>query len=201
MCGASQQQNELAAEQTAAYQQAQQMTAEQYGKQSAIYATLTPQFESILAKGPNQQGFSSEEQQTLNAQAVEGTAENYKQAATAVNEQLAAEGGGTNPLPSGGQEQLQQEVANSAAANESSQETQIQEANYKQGAQEYGAAASGLEGIATGTDPLGFENAATNAGTAASNTADQIAQEDNSWVNAAIGAAGTIAGGYLGRKP
>ena len=199
MCGASQQQNDLAAEQTAAYQQAQQMTAEQYGKQSAIYAQLTPQFESILAKGPNAKGFSAEEEQNLNAQAVEGTAANYKQAATAVNEHLAAEGGGTNPLPSGGQEQLQQEVANSAAANESNQETQIQEANYNQGAQEYGAAASGLEGIATGTDPLGFENAATSAGTAASDTANQIAQEDNSWVNAAIGAAGTIAGAYAGK--
>ena len=136
----------------------------------------------------------------MNAQAVEGTAANYKQAATAVNEHLAAEGGGTNPLPSGGQEQLQQEVANSAAANESNQETQIQEANYAEGARQYGAAASGLEGIATGTDPLGYENAATASGSAAANTANQIAQEDNSWVNAAIGAAGTIAGAALSGK-
>jgi hypothetical protein len=196
MCGASQQQNDLAAEQTQAYQQAQQMTAQQYANQSAIYAPMTAQFQSILAKGPNQKGFSSEEDAALNAHAVEGTAQNYAGAAKAVNEQLATEGGGDSTLTSGSQAQMKQEVANSSAQTESNEEQQIEEANYSAGASEYGAAAGGLETIASGQNPIGYENAATGAGSAAETTGNQINEEDNSWINATIGAAGTVAGGW-----
>jgi hypothetical protein len=192
VCGPTAAQTELTNEETAAYQQSQAMTAQQYANQQAIFGPLSAQFESIFAKGPNQKGFSDEETEDLNAQAVEGTAENYKSAATAVNDKLAAEGGGTNPLPSGAQAELQQQTAESAAEEESRQETQIQEADYSQGQQEWAAAGSGLESIAAGLNPLGYENAETGAAGAANTEADAIASEDDSWVSAAIGAAGSI---------
>ncbi|MGA2085874.1 MAG: hypothetical protein ABSG60_10175 [Terracidiphilus sp.] len=195
MCGATGAQTQLQDEQMQAYQQAQQMTAEQYADQQAVYAPLKAQFDKIFAAGPNQQGFSEEETNTLNAQAVEGTAENYAQAAKATGEAIAAEGGGTNPLPSGAQSEMQQQVAEKAAQSESGEETQIQEANYNQGYQEWQQAGSGLMSIAAGDNPVGYETAATGAGTAAGTTANQIAQENNSWINAAIGAAGDIGGG------
>lgn len=196
MCGSTGAQQTLQEEQMQFYQQAMQMTQEQYQNQQAIYAPMTKQFQSIFDKGPNQQGFSDEELNTLRAGAVEGTAENYKQAATAVGESLAAEGGGNSLVSTGAQDQIRQEVANSAAQEESRQQTQITEANYNQGYQEWLASAGGLEAIATGQNPLGFENAATGAGSAASTTANDIAQADNSWINAALGAAGAIGGGW-----
>lgn len=199
MCGPTAAQTELTNEETQAYKTAQTMTAQQYANQQAIYAPLTSQFESIFAKGPNQKGFSTQEEQDLNAQAVEGTAENYKQAATATNEQLAARGGGTNPLPSGADAELRQEVALSAAQEESKEESSIEGADYAQGQNEWAAAGGGLQSIAAGLNPLGYEGAATGAGTAASNEANTIAAQSDSWVNAAIGAAGAVGGAYAGK--
>jgi hypothetical protein len=198
MCGASPAQTQIQDEQLQAYTTAQQMTAQMYSAQQAIYAPMAKQFQSIFDKGPSQEGFSTEETNTLNAQAVQGTATNYSQAAKAVGEGMAAEGGGNDYTPSGGADQLKQEVANSAAGQESSQETQIKEADYNQGYAEWGAAAGGLDAIAAGDNPLGYEGAATSAGGAAGTTANQIAEEDNSWINAALGAAGAIGGAASG---
>jgi hypothetical protein len=195
MC-ASSGQTQLGQEQLAAYQTAQQMTAQEYANQQSIYGPMEKQFQSIFALGPNQKGFSTEEENTLDSQAVAGTAQNYSEAARAVGEETAGEGGGTNPLPTGAEEELKGEVATSAAREESQQETQIQEADYQQGYNEWLNAGSGLESIAAGQNPLGYENAATGAGSAAGTTEQQIANEDNSWINAALGAAGTVGAGW-----
>lgn len=198
MCGASAEQNELSAEETQALKTSADMTAKQYAGQQAIYAPLISQFQSIFAKGPNQTGFSDAERQDLNATAVEGTAENYKAAATAVGENLATRGGGTNPLPTGAEAELKQEVANSAAENESAQESQIKQADYAAGRKNYGDATTGLLDIATGENPLGYENAENSTATVANDEANKIQEANNSWVNAALGAAGEIGGGFAG---
>lgn len=195
MCGASDSQNMVEQEQLDAYKQAQEMTAKEYGDQQAIYGPMAKQFKSIFDMGPNQEGFSDAEKNTLNSQAVAGTAANYNQAARAVGSSLAALGGGDELVDAGGQDQLREQVAESAAAEESKQETGIKEADYNRGYEEWLNAGQGLEAIAAGENPLGYENAATGAGSAAGTTADQIAQEDNSWINAALGAAGEIGGG------
>lgn len=195
MCGSTGAQDQLQQEQLDAYKQAQEMTAKEYADQQAIWAPMKAQFESIFAMGPSAEGFSQGEKDTLNAQAVEGTAANYSQAAKAVGESLAAEGGGNADITVGGQQQIKSQVAESAAAQESAQETQIKEADYNQGYKQWLNAGEGLQAIAAGENPLGYENAATSAGSAAGTTADQIAQEDNSWINAALGAAGAIGGG------
>lgn len=97
-------------------------------------------------------------------------------------------------MPTGAQMQQKAEIAQSAAQEESSQEDQIKAANYSQGYNEWEQAAGGLQSIAAGENPLGFESGETSAGEAAGTTANQIASEDNSWINAAIGAAGSAAG-------
>lgn len=194
MSGPTDTQLQLQQEQIDAYQQAEQLTKEQYANQQAIYGPMISQFQSIYANGPSQEGFSDEEKERLNAQAVEGTAHNYSSAAKAVGEQEAALGGGTNPLPTGAQLQQKEQVAESAAQEESSQESQIEAADYSQGYKEWEAAGQGLQTIAAGANPLGYEGAATGAGSAAGTTADQIAEEDNSWINATIGAVGSAAG-------
>jgi hypothetical protein len=194
MSGPTAQQTELGDAQLAAYQQASDLTAKQYENQQAIFGPLVSQFQSIFAKGPGQKGFTDEETADLNSQAVEGTAENYGNAARAVGETMAARGGGTNPLPSGADSAIQSNIATSAAQEQSRQESQIEAADYSQGYSEWENAGTGLESIAAGENPLGYQSNQTSAGSAASSTASEIASEDNSWLNATIGAVGSAAG-------
>lgn len=184
-------------EQLDAYKEAQDLTAKQYANQQSIYKPMAAHFQSIFDMGPSQEGFSAEEENALNAGAIENTATNYKNAATAINENLAALGGGDSPITVGAQQQMKANTAYSAAGELSKEENQITQANYNQGYQQWLAAAQGLTSIAAGENPLGYESASTEAGGAASKTANDIAQEENSWVNAAIGAAGAIGGGLL----
>lgn len=201
MSGPTQQQNELGDAQLAAYQQAAQLTSQQYANQQAIYGPMASQFQSIFAKGPGQKGFSAEEDSELNAQAEEGTAENYGNAARAVGEATASRGGGTNPLPTGADSAIQGSIATSAAQEESRQESQIEAADYSQGTSEWENAGQGLQAIAAGENPLGYESNETSSGSAAGTTASQIASEDNSWINAALGAGSSIAGAAISENP
>jgi hypothetical protein len=174
---------------------------QQYANQQAIYGKVSSVLDPILAAGPNQTGFSTGEENTLNSQAVEGTAENYAGAAKAVGEETAAEGGGNTPISVGGQTQLKQEVANSAAQTESGEETQIQEQNYATGRENFQNAEEGEMAIASGENPLGYEGAATNQANATGSEANAIASENNSWYNAAIGAAGSIGSSVISENP
>lgn len=195
MCGATSAQHTLQDEQMQFYQQAMEMTQKQYANQQAIWAPMAKQFQSIFDLGPNHKGFSDEEEANLTSQAVTGTADNYKQASQAVGEALAAEGGPAGS-GNGSHDQIRASIASSAARQESQQELGIKEASYQQGFKEWLAAGEGLNSIAAGENPTGFENAATSSGSAASTTANDIAQADNSWINAAIGAAGAIGSGW-----
>jgi hypothetical protein len=118
-----------------------------------------------------------------------------------VGESLAAQGGGNETIGSGGAAQLKAETAQSAAGELSREQTQIKESDYQQGYNQWQAAAGGLESIAAGQNPLGYESAATGAGGAAGTTANQIAEQQNSWINAAIGAAGSIGGAVINQNP
>ena len=139
MCGASSAQNQLATEQADFYQQG---IAESQ-KVNAEDASLTNIYNSVIAKGANQEGFTAGQMEKMNSQAVEGTAQNYAAASKALGGKLAAEGGGNNAMPTGAENEMQAELAASAAGSESGQETQIEEANYRQGAEQYDQAASG----------------------------------------------------------
>lgn len=194
MCGATNSQKTLQQEQMDFYQQAMDMTKEQYANQQAIWKPMSDQFQSIFSKGPSQEGFSPAQKDALTSQAVTGTATNFGNARKAVAEGLAAEGG--DGVTSGAAEQLKGNVATSAATNLSNQEMQIENADWEQGYNEWLNAGQGLEAIAAGENPTGFENSANSAGSAASTTAKDIAEEDNSWINAAIGAAGSIGEGW-----
>ena len=201
MCGATGAQVQLEQKEADFYTNAIDMSKTTFAEQQALYQQLSSEYAPILAGGPNQMGYSQDELNTLNAQAVNGTAQNYNQAAKAVNESLAAEGGGNSPLTNGAQTQLKAETAASAASQESSEETQILESGYQQGYTEFTNATGALEAVAAGYNPTGFESGANSAGSAAGTTANQIAQENNSWVNAAIGAAGSLGSAVVNENP
>lgn len=176
------------------YQQGMQESKTTFGEQQDLLKQMEAVYNPILAKGPNQKGFSAEEETTLNAQTVEGTAENYRAAAKAVNEQMAAQGGGDNPLPTGGQEQLKEEVAASAAGEQSREETQVQQADYAQGYDEFKQAGEALSVASGQLNPTSYMHEATSAGSAAETTAKDINTEQNSWMAPVFGAIGAVGG-------
>jgi hypothetical protein len=198
MCGATGAQNQLETSQADFYNQATQQQDQVYGQDQELLGALKSAYAPILAGGPDQQGFSQGEVNNLNTEATEGTASNFNQADKALKESQAATGVAS---PTGAQEQQQAELASSAANSEAQQKQQITQANYQQGYNEFSQAASGLTNTASLLNPAGYSGAATGAGEAAGNTANQIASENNSWVNAALGAAGAIGTGVVAENP
>lgn len=192
MCGESAQEK-LADAQTDFYKQATAEANTTFGEQQALTQQFQSIYNPILAKGPNQEGYSAGQVENLNAQTVEGTAENYAGAAKALNENLAAQGGGNIPLTTGEQTQLKGELAASSAGEQSNEETQVKQADYAAGQQEFNNASSALERVSNDLSPTAYESAATSAGQAASTTVNEIEQEQMGWASAAMGAAGSIA--------
>lgn len=194
MCGATGTQQQIQQEQLDAYQQSQDMLKQEYGHQQAIYAPMAAKFLSIFNAGPSQEGFSEGEKQNLETQIVEGSGRNFANASRSLNEEIAAEGG--TGMPSGAADEMKLGLSTSAAAEKTREETGVLEEDYATGRQNWQNAGAGLFNIAAGENPLGYEHASTEAGTAVSTTANDIAQQENSWINAALGAAGTAAEGW-----
>ncbi len=193
MSGPSSTQMELQQEQADFYAQGIQESQTAFSEDQDLLKQMEAIYDPILAKGPNTNAFAGPEQSALDAQAVEGTSRNYTQAARAVGEQVAAEGGGDNPLPSGAGEQLKEEVATSAAGQESEEEQQILQAGYSEGEKEFEEAGAALSTASGQLSPASYETAATGAGSAAETTASAINQEENSWIAPVLGAATGIA--------
>jgi hypothetical protein len=198
MCGSTAQQNQIENTQQQFYGTLTNEYSTVFGENQAILGALTSSFQPILQAGINQQGFSPAELANLNAQAVTGTGVNYAQASKALGAQQGAEGGGTLSIPTGAKNQQQEELATSAAENESGLESNILASDYATGRQNYLDAAQGLAGVAAQDNPTGFAGAATGAGGAAASTANQIAQENNSWMQLVGGALGAAAGPLVG---
>jgi hypothetical protein len=172
-----------------------------YGEDQSLLKQMEAVYSPILAKGPNTNAFAGAEQNALDAQAIQGTASNYTEAARAVGSEVAAQGGGDNPLPSGAGEQLKEEVAASAAGAESGEEEQILQAGYGEGEREFEHAGNELSVASGQLNPTAYEGAATGAGSAAETTANQIDQEQNSWEAPVLGAVGGLGGAVISQNP
>jgi hypothetical protein len=167
-----------------------------YDKFQVLSDTLNAQFAPILAKGPNQFGFSDEEVNNLNAIATEGNARNYAKAKQALQNTVAAQGGGTSNvnLTSGATNQYQEQLASEAAGVQSGQEQQIQQAGYDLGRNEWGEAVRGTEDLAAGWNPNSFSGSANNAAGTANSEANTLISEQNSIWGSVLGALGGIGG-------
>lgn len=179
------------------YQQAIQEAHTAFGEQQSLLEQMKEVYSPILAKGPNQEGFDPAEKSALDAQAKEGTAENYSKASRAVGTAIAARGGGNTPLATGSGEQLREEVAASAAGEESKEESQILQADYEQGYREFTNAGEMLATASHELSPTSYEAAATGAGSAAEKTASDMISEENSWMAPVLGAVGALGGATL----
>lgn len=174
-----------------------------YTNFSQLQSTLNAQFQPILQKGPGQFGYTPQENTALETQANQGTATRYAQAATALNEQIAARGGGNDltNINSGGAAQLSEELASGAAATQSAEELGITQSGYDIGRQQYQEAVQGEEELAAGWNPNSFAGSTVNAGNAAASEANTITQQQNSMWGAVIGALGGVAGSVVGENP
>jgi len=166
-----------------------------FGNSSQVFNDLVNAFSPVVAAGPNQEGFSAGEKSNLTSSAITNTGQAYKNASQAVKENEAAVGGGNTALPSGSQIGTDLSVAEGAAQQTAGEENQINEADYQTGRQNFFQAASDLAEAPNVFNPAtSSESAAVNSGVAASNTQNQIAQENNSWVQSVTGALGGVAG-------
>lgn len=200
MSGPSAQQVQLGDEQSQFYQQGMQESQSAFSEQQSLLAEMEKIYQPILNRGPNAEGFSDAEKENLDSQAEEGTASNYSKAAKAVGENIAA-GSGDNPLPSGSGEQLKEEVAQSAAGQESQEESQILGADYAEGEHQFEDAGNALANVSGQLNPVAYESGATGAGSAAETTEKDINAESNSWETAVLGAAGSLGSAVIGENP
>ena len=195
-CGATAAQTTALNQQTAMTQQISQQAGEVFGDSSTTYKDLMNTFSPTVAAGPNQEGFSAAEKSNLDSQAITETGQAYQNAKAATGDAGSATGGGNVSSVTGGSTTATNlGIATSAAQQTSSDLSQINQADYQQGSQNYNSAVSGMEN-ATGVfgASTSADNAATNSANGEANTANQIATQANTWVSAVTGAIGTIAG-------
>ena len=202
--GASSQQTDLANSQQTFYNTMTQDYNTQFSNQNAILSTLKNSLNPIIAAGPNQFGYNTAETNTLDSQAIQGTGQQYANAAKSLRANQAAEGGGNALLPSGAASQQQSNLASSAANQASNQLLGIQQSGYQQGYNTYESAVGQLGGVAGMYNPSGVASSANSAGSTANSEANTVAQANNAaspWnvVGGLLGgAASTIAGGLTG---
>ena len=197
-CGASSAQNNVEATQTSLMNQMISQSQTVFGASSSVFNGLMQTFAPIVAAGPSQQGFSSQELSNLNSQAITQTGVSYKNAKAAVGNAEAAAGGGNMPLPSGAAIGTDIGLASSAANETANQLSNITEQNYAAGRQNYQNAVAGEESASNVYNAAtGAGSAATGSTEAAGTTANQIATQNNSWVQGVTGALGAIGGAAM----
>jgi hypothetical protein len=197
--GATDDQRQLAKDQDAFYQTLTQNFNDYFGNQKNILQNLTKVVTPIFAAGPNQYGYSTAEDTALRTQAKEKTGQDFAANAKALNNQLAARGGGDTFLPSGAEAQLQAQAYNEAAKEESEQNLSITQAGYEQGRQNWQNAASILSGTANMYNPTALAASADEAGRWANQSWIDVVQEDQAATNSIIG--GILGGAAMAINP
>lgn len=173
--------------------------AQNFGASSAITGNITNELTPILEAGPDQEGFNAAEKSALNSNAISTNATNYKNAAVVAGENEAGAGGSAY-APTGGEGEVQAQIASNAAGNLSQTENQIEQADYAQGRANFGAAESGLDTVAGLLNPNATAQTATGANSAAFNEENQMQQESNAWEGDVAGLVGGLGGAVLSNK-
>jgi hypothetical protein len=202
MCGATNAQNEQEQETTQAYQTATAQAQQVFGASSTAFSDLMKSYQPIVAAGPSQLGFSQQELSSLNSSAITQTgieAKNEK-AALGNSEATAAGTGGSGPVGPGGATigadlGLEENAGNQTA----SELSQIQQADYATGRQNYQNAVTGLTGASSVFNPATqATSAASGAGEVAGTATQNAAAAAQSPWQLAASALGGVAGAALG---
>jgi hypothetical protein len=155
---------------------------QQFGANTGILNFLTGK---LTAAVNNPQGFDAKTLASLNTNAVQQTATDYANASKATGAQIAARGGST--LPSGVNAQIQGQLAQAGANEETGQLGQIQLANEQQKQSNYWKAVDQLGGVANQESPAQYGSLANGgAGAVAGLSQAYSASEQASPWNQAI---------------
>ena len=193
MCGPSSAQKGLEASQASFFSQLQSSYSQNFGDQQGILSSLTNALSPILQGGPNQMGFSAAENAALTGGAINSAAAANRNAQVIA----ASSAGGNTGVTTGGQKQLQAQIASGVSQNLSSNENQINLANAATGRSNFYNAEAGLAGVAGMENPIGYAGQANNAGGQAFNEATQIQNMKNQEQADIGGAVAGLAGGFL----
>jgi hypothetical protein len=167
-----------------------------FGAQSSILSNLTNELSPIEEAGPNQEGFSAGEKSSLDASAISNNATQYKNASAVVGEGRAGAGGNTF-APSGGDTAVQAGLASQAGQALSTQENQINEADYATGRSNWEAATQGLDQVASLYNPNATAGAATGAAGQAYNEANENNEQSQAWMGDVAGLVGGLGGAAI----
>lgn len=194
-CGAGKEQKQAYQDQHAAMQQLTSQAQTIFGDSSQIFNQLVSSFSPILAAGPGQSGYTEPELATLRSQAITNTGQAYKNAQQAAGERIAAAGGGNQLLPSGTVAQLEQNLASLGAGQTANELSDINIKNADIGRQNWLTAGQVLSGAPSVFNPATSAGSQMiGAGSGEAQTANQISQANNSWMNLVGGALGGITG-------
>jgi hypothetical protein len=201
-CGATNAQNEQEQATTQAYQTAVNQAQQVFGASSTAFNDLVKSYQPIVAAGPSQLGFSQQELAADNSQAITQTgieAKNEK-AALGNSEATQVGTGGQGPVgPGGATVGANASLVENAGNQTASELSQIQQADFATGRQNYQAAVQGLAGATSVFNPAtSATSAATGAGESATTATQNVASAQQSGWQLAAGALGGIAGAALG---
>lgn len=191
-CGATSAQKTLATTSTSAYNTALSQAQQIFGSASGAFSTLMKSFSPTIAAGPGQNGFNAQQTSNLNSQAITQTGQSYKNAKQALGEAQAT----SNGVAPGGANIAQNDSLVEGAANQTANQlSQITQAGYAQGNQNYNAAVTGAEN-ATGvfSAATNATGAATGSGNTASTATNNVAQANQGPWQLAAGALGGVVG-------
>ena len=181
-------------EQGSAYGTAIDQAKAEFGDANLAFNDLMTSLAPIEKAGPNQPGWSAATASAINANTIDTTAAQYRNAAAAVRSGEAAVGGGNIALPSGANIGTETALAEAGAATEAAGLRENVIANYNQGNQNWKFATQGIQAA-----PSVFQtaNAATNATTESGNAAlkgQQVRASYPTWGSIAMGALGGALG-------
>jgi len=202
MCGATNAQNEQEEATTQAYNTATAQASQVFGASSTAFNDLLKSYQPIVQAGPSQLGFSQGELATLNSSAITQTgieAKNEKEALGNA-EATAAGTGGSGPVgPGGATIGANLGLAENEGNQTASELSQIKQADYQIGRQNYQNAVQGLAGAPSVFNPASSATgAATGAGESANTATENVANANQSPWQLAAGALGRIGGAALG---
>ena len=173
--GGSKQINNMAG---SAYGTAINQAKQEFGDANTVFNDLVNSTAPIVAAGPEQTGFSAQQESAINANTIDTTAAQYKNAATAVKSDIAGQGGGNIALPSGANIATEEALAEAGAQQTASGLRSNLQADYAAGNQNW-QFAEGTLGKAPGV----FSDA--NTATADTANLGKVALDSQNVINAA----------------
>jgi hypothetical protein len=197
MCGATSGQKAVGASQMSFLTDLTSQAKTEFAGFNDIINSMVSRWKPILDAGINQRGMSDSERTARQTEATEHVADVFTRAKEGTANAIAGAGGGAG-RPSGAELQLNANVETAAAGEQSDLQNKIV-SDYAMGRENFLSASNAMGSIAGMENPAGIAGAVTNAGNAAANTENEIAQADQAWMAPVFGAIGGAASAALTR--